>query len=254
MDPVPDELRGVIARWADLARAERIATARQLRAAGLSLGEIEHLLPVSKSTVSVWCRGIVLTGAQRAGIQQRRGPQKGVPRDTQWRRRVEVAAIRQEAEAAAPGLMAIPEFVGGLALYWAEGSKAAKELAVANTDPRLLNVFVAWVREFLDPDADFVLALHLHEGNDPAVAKQYWSGELLLDRARYTKSHLKPRGTGHRKNHLPHGVCRVRVCRSGDSWHRVMAWIDAYAEESKRRALASLPGGSLAQLGRATDS
>ena len=254
MDLVPDELRVTISRWAEQTREERILLAKQLRACGLSLGEVAALIPMSKPTLSVWCRDVDLTEDQRAAIRRRTGSQRGVPRDTQWRRRVEVASIRSDATAAAPELMAVPAFVGGLALYWAEGSKAKKDLAMANTDPRLLNVFIAWVREFLDPGADFVLALHLHEGNDQVSARSFWSTELTLDRSRYTKTYIKPAGTGHRKNHLLHGVCRVRVCRSGDAWHRVMAWIDCYAAESMRRAVATLPRGSLAQLGRAPDS
>lgn len=47
---------------------------------------------------------------------------------------------------------------------------------------------------------------------------------------RFTKSFIKPAGTGHRKNHLPHGVCRACMRRSADAWHRTMGWIDALVD------------------------
>jgi hypothetical protein len=39
----------------------------------------------------------------------------------------------------------------------------------------------------------------------------------------FYKTSMKPLGTGHRKNHLPHGVCRVSVRRAADMWQRTMA-------------------------------
>jgi hypothetical protein len=122
--------------------------------------------------------------------------------------------------------MADASFVAGVVLYWAEGSKTRNDLMVANTDPAALRLFIKWTRTYLDRNAEFVLSLHLHEGNDEPAAKEYWRSATGLLSTRFTKSYLKPTGTGHRKNHLPHGVCRVRVCRAADHWNRVMEWID----------------------------
>jgi hypothetical protein len=86
----------------------------------------------------------------------------------------------------------------------------------------------------MDPAAEFNLGLHLHEGNDEPAAKQYWSNALNLDSPHFGKTYIKPVGTGHRKNQLPHGVCRVRMLRASDYWHRVMVWIDVVAESFGR--------------------
>ena len=123
-----------------------------------------------------------------------------------------------------------PLFAAGVALYWAEGAKTLPRLELANTDPALLLLYVEWVRRYLDSRAEFRLSLHLHEGNDEQEAKRYWQRELRLPSARFTKTYIKRGGTGHRKNRLSHGVCRVRVCRSADLWHKTMAWIE-YARD-----------------------
>jgi len=39
-------------------------------------------------------------------------------------------------------------------------------------------------------------------------------------------------GPDHRKNKLPHGICRVRMRRGTDAWYRTLAWIDVVATAS----------------------
>ena len=115
-------------------------------------------------------------------------------------------------------------------LYWGEGAKTGSNLILANSDPAVLRLFAAWVRRYLDPEAEFVLSMHLHEGNDERAAQRYWRSATGLPDAPFTKTFIKPRGTGHRKNHLEHGVCRVAVRRSTNHRLRVMSWIDAIAD------------------------
>jgi hypothetical protein len=123
-----------------------------------------------------------------------------------------------------------PSFVAGVVLYWAEGSKWRNDFALANTDPAALRLFVKWVREHLDAAASFRLSLHLHEGNDEEAAKDFWRTSLNLPAASFTKTYIKPKGTGHRKNRLVAGVCRVRVLRASNHWNRTMAWIEYISE------------------------
>jgi hypothetical protein len=71
--------------------------------------------------------------------------------------------------------------------------------------------------------------MHLHEGNDEMNARRYWRSETGLDDANFIKTFIKPAGTGHRKNHLEHGVCTVRMRRASDAWNITMEWIDCAA-------------------------
>ena len=222
---VPQELLGQAKEWSQLHRWERRELGKALRRLGLTYSEIREVIPVPKSTLSNWCHGISLTDTQVDAIRLRSHSPAGVPRDTQRKRRAEIEQIRLSAASAASGLIDDALFVAGVALYWAEGSKSRNDLAISNTDPFVLTLFVGWVRSYLDEDAEFRLSLHLHDGNDEAMAQAYWRGALDLPSAEFTKSFVKPPGTGHRKNQLAHGVCRVRVCRSADHWHRTMEWI-----------------------------
>jgi hypothetical protein len=227
MNPeIPAELQAEIERWDELNQQGRSQLGKALRRLGLTYGEIRELIPVPKGTLSYWCRDIRLSDEQVIGIRHRTQSRKGLPRDTQWKRRLEVQRIQQSAHRGVPTLIAESQWVAGTVLYWAEGSKTTRSLAMVNSDPEVLRIFVAWIRRFHDADAEFTLALHLHHGNDEAAAKRQWLLELDLPLAGWTKTFVKPPGTGHRKNHLAWGVCRVRMRRSTDAFIRTMAWID----------------------------
>ena len=217
------------ARWAALTRWERAELGRALRRLGWTYGEIREVIPVPKGTLSYWCREVPLTAEQQAAILKRTGSRKGVPRDTQRKRRLEVAEIRASAIEEVPRLINDPLWVTGTVLYWGEGAKTKTMLAMVNTDPRVLRCFIDWVRSFLDPGATFVLSLHLHRGNDEQVAKAHWAESLRLSEPEFYKTYWKAPGSGHRNNRHQHGVCRVLMRRSTDAWHRAMAWIDALA-------------------------
>ena len=231
------------AEWDQMTRWERAEAGRSLRRQGWTYSEIMAVLPVGKGTLSGWCRDIRLTEEQIDAIKARVPSQKGVPKDTNWKRRIEVQAIRELACAEARERMTDPFWVAGTVLYWAEGDKSSRRLSLVNSDPRTLALFISWTRAYHDQAAKFVLALHLHHGNDDLEARAWWRRQLQMPNAPFHKTFIKPPGTGHRKNHLVHGVCRVLMRRSGDAWHRTMAWIDEVAVEYANSPIDRLEPG-----------
>ena len=228
---VPQGLLDRAGEWDDLHRWERSELGKDLCRLGLTYCEIRDLIPVPKGTLSYWCRDIRLSEAQIGEIRARTGPasRRGVPVNTQWKRREEVTRMRAEAQDFASNHLDDPFFVAGVALYWGEGSKTHTDLALANSDPRALRLFITWVRSFHTPNADFVLKINLHAGNDELGARAFWREETGLPDADFHRTFVKPEGTGHRKNHLPFGVCQVRVRRCTDHWIRTMVWVDTVA-------------------------
>jgi hypothetical protein len=186
---------------------------------------------VPKGTLSYWCREIRLSEDQVEAIKVRTyGSRLGVPVDTQWRRRLEIEEIRREARAEVSELVQEPLWVAGVILYWGEGSKRDRKLSIVNSGERLLNLFIRWVTRYLTPEPEFTLAVNLHADNDEPGARRFWAAVLDLDEPRFTKTFIKPDGTGHRKNHLAHGVCRIQMNKSTDAWIRTMTWIDSMGE------------------------
>lgn len=225
------ELKAVVLErvgtWDSLSRWERSELGKDLRRLGLSYAEIMDMIPVKKSTLATWCRDVELTPEQIEAIRARRAQEPGIPRDTQWRRRKEIEELREIAQELVPELITDPFWVAGLVLYWAEGSKTRNKLSLANTDPRALRLFIRWVRTYLMRDAEFRLALHLHEGNNEELAQADWADLLGMPEAVFHKTFIKPKGTGQRKNNHLHGVCTVRVLRCADAWQCIDAWMQA---------------------------
>lgn len=232
---IPGLLRSRVDEWETLSRWERSELARDLRQLGLSYPEIQSLIEIKKSTLATWCRDVELTDRQKDAIKARTGSRAGIPVDTNWKRRVEVEAIQRAARDEARVLISDPMWLAGVILYWCEGAKTRNHLDVANSDPVALKTFIYWVRRYLDASPDLVLRLHLHEGNDDEASRQWWREQLELPDARFHKTFIKPAGTGHRKNHLAHGVCSVRMMAASNSWHRVMAWIEVVRSEMANR-------------------
>jgi hypothetical protein len=75
------------------------------------------------------------------------------------------------------GTMTEREFlIAGVALYAGEGAKTDGVVGFANTDPRMIQFFCAWLRRFFDPDESRLhLRLYLHEGLDLEAANRFWS-------------------------------------------------------------------------------
>jgi hypothetical protein len=202
MDPIDP------ATWNSMTRWERAELGRTLRRQGWTYSEIMDVLPVVKGTLAGWCKWLSLSEEQVAAIKSRRpaGVRTGVPVDTQRKRRGEIERIREAARIEAKEMFSDPIWLAGVVLYWAEGCKSKNSLEMTNTDPRTLRFFLSWVRTYLDRDAEFVLQLHLHEGNDELEAKHFWRDATGLNNAVFYKTFIKPKGTGHRKNHLANGV------------------------------------------------
>ncbi len=243
---IPADLQVSISRYDSLGRWDRAELGRALRRLGLSYGEIREQIPVPKGTLSGWCREIRLSQDQAVAIKERTGSQIGVPRDTQWKRRLEVERIQTEARVFALNSLPDPLWVAGTVLYWGEGSKTTRKLELANADPRALRLFMSWTERYLDPQPSFVAALNLHAGNNEPAARRAWQTELGLGPADFTKSYVKPDGTGHRKNHLPHGVCRLRLRKGTDAFYQAMSWVhtlaEAWGSDVPTGELTSLPG------------
>src|SRR3970282_1284528 len=102
--------------WDSFSRWERSELGRDLRRLGLSYGEIMDVIPVKKSTLATWCRDVPLTKSQIEAIKERTGSVKGIPRDTQRKRREEIERIREVARAEVAWLSLDPNWVAGVVM------------------------------------------------------------------------------------------------------------------------------------------
>jgi len=204
--------------------------ARAFRAQGLSYKEILKKVKASKSSISLWCRDVPLTEEQRRQLSERWDTQKkGIQaiqkyywgkQNTAFYLGVQmVKSIRKH------------DFIAGLMLYWAEGNKRI-HCGLANSDERVIVFIIRWFRNYYEilPE-NIALHLHLHSGQNEESMKQYWSQITGVPIGNFTKSFIKPEGSGYRKNVLYHGTVKIQP-RGASTYllYRVLGGIAAYIE------------------------
>jgi transcriptional regulator with XRE-family HTH domain len=159
--------------------------ARELRAQAWTLNEIAAKLRVSKSSVSIWVRDVQFdedAWAARAeanhllGNRDRRfGGRKNGPNKLARAKQAEIDRLLEEGKERIGALSDREFLVAGAALYAGEGSKTDGEVKFANSDPRMIAFFLAWLRHFFDVDESRLrLRLYLHQGLDLDVANEFW--------------------------------------------------------------------------------
>jgi AcrR family transcriptional regulator len=146
------------------------AKARELRASGMTLLDIATELGVAKSSVSLWVQDVEFTPGPR-----RRGRRRG-PNSLQVRKQAEIDELMEEGRRRIGQLSEREFLVAGAALYAGEGSKGDGVVAFANTDPRMMAFFAAWLRRFFAIDESRLRArVYLHEGLDIDAAIAFWA-------------------------------------------------------------------------------
>ena len=186
-----------------------------MRKQGLPYREILQHVRVSQSSLSLWLRGIQLQEHQRRRINAKAGRlQGGNATRASWE-----ARRREIASSYVPPLHN-PSFMLGLGLYLGEGIKySPSDVGLGNTDPALLRVFIAWLRQFFPEDlVRLAVEVHHHRGpgEDEAV-KAYWSEKLGIPVECFmTCFHIKPRSAKEAEV-KGYGLACVRV-RGRGTW------------------------------------
>ena len=183
-EPLTTWLRDVPApAWTRRPRAkdDEHATAVAMRQEGRSYREIQEVVGVSKGTLSLWLRDVELTEEQQRALALR-SPAGGTRRARAIRASAAQrrARIQAEARAQITTLSESELFVAGVVAYWAEGSKnkpwrTGQSVKFMNSDPRLIQLFLAWLRLVGVTSDRLIFRLHIHQSANATDAVSYWS-------------------------------------------------------------------------------
>jgi transcriptional regulator with XRE-family HTH domain len=209
----PSDAYGTLS-W--LKTAEK-ARARELRAQGWSVREIEQELGVARASVSIWVRDIILGPSQRERLLTRTRPGQLVAA----RRKAEAArAVRRAWQEEGRRLIHERDasYAAGCMLYWAEGAKARNVVELTNSDPKLVATFVAFLRRhFSVPQERMRVACNLfadHVQRQHEI-ESFWLERLGLPATALRKSSVNVYSKYSQKkriNKLPYGTCKFVVC------------------------------------------
>ncbi|PIR05964.1 MAG: hypothetical protein COZ30_00800 [Candidatus Nealsonbacteria bacterium CG_4_10_14_3_um_filter_36_16] len=205
--------------------------ARNLRKRGLSIGRIEELLKVSRSSVSLWVRDIKLTKKQleKLYLNKNTGRLKGsiIAAMNKIKTREELTEkLMKEGKKEIGRLFKRDKFIAGVAMYFAEGAKGDKNVSFSNTDPKAIKFMADWLRYFCNvPDKKIRASLYIHDNLNERRSRQFWSKLIRIPLDQFGKSYIV-KNNPHRLRKIKHiyGVLKITV--SNANLHRkIMGWI-----------------------------
>ncbi len=127
--------------------------ALKLRQKGLSYTEIQKKVPVSKDTLSRWCRDVILSPFQIERLRNKklkgaeRGRIVGAKRQQEVRFEKTEELVRKGKEEIGR-MSARDRFIAGVGLYLGDGCKFDKGVGFSNSNPKIISFMMTWFREF----------------------------------------------------------------------------------------------------------
>ena len=220
---------------------ERIE-AIKMRRLGKSIIDISKVLSVSKGSVSIWCRDIRLTNAQREALVQNAisagnvGRMKGA--EVNRRKRLENIRTQERIARSMVGKLTKRDiFMLGIALYWGEGSKTTTSTtSITNSDPETILFARNWFeaigvqRKMLRP---YIFISEHHKKREEAILC-FWSELLEIPRSQFPKTTLlRGRPKKIYENHDSYyGVLALRVRKSSSLKYKILGLIKACKEKA----------------------
>jgi hypothetical protein len=209
----------------------------KLRKQGKSYNEILRVVPVAKSTLSLWLRDVGLSKKQTQlfSIKKRQAQLRGgAARKADRLARTE--AILEEAIHDIGTLTHRERLLIGTALYWAEGAKEKTyrptvQLDFANSDSSMIKFHIVWLHDILGvADEDIKIVLHIHENRLAEIDsfRQFWIDATGLKLKNFVKPVIKkhiPKTKRHNIADTYHGLVAIRVRRSTMLNRRILGWI-----------------------------
>jgi hypothetical protein len=126
-----------------------------------------------------------------------RGVHPGAPGDPgpapgseplQRRKQGEIERLLEEGRVRVGRLSEREFLIAGVALYAGEGAKRDGAVKFANSDPRMIVFYCAWLRRFFDVEETRLrMRLYLHQGLDLDASVAHWSALTGIPPAQFQK-------------------------------------------------------------------
>ncbi len=209
----------------------------QMRKDGRTYNEILDVLPVAKSTLSLWLRSVGLAEPQKQRITQRRiDAQRKGAQSRRNSRLLEIENLTVQGQKDVGRITSRELWLIATALYWAEGSKqnstsVSAGIQFGNSDVRMLNVFIKWLSALEVPADDINYELYVHDNRKNQFEEfcRWWAARLAINRSRIDRVYFKrdkPKTKRTNVGDLYHGLIRIRVRSSTVLNRKISGWVE----------------------------
>lgn len=215
-----------------MAKIKEKEIAQKLRYEGWSISDISLKTGVSKSTVSLWCRDIMLSLDAIDKIVSKSKSKSTTAlliytERLRKKRQENVESDMDEGGSLVGNLSDRDIFCIGLGLYWGEGyKKGNQEFGFSNSDPSMVTFYLRWLQTVFKVEKEnLILRVSINSLHRERIAEveKFWSEHTKIDLSQFTKTSLiKTKNKKVYKNfNLHYGTLRIKV-RKGTKMRRVV--------------------------------
>jgi DNA-binding MarR family transcriptional regulator len=226
----------VLLPYKRMAKVKEREKAILLREQGVSIADIAVQLKVSKSTVSHWCRDIVLSNEALQTVVERSKSKStlAILRYTEGLRHKRQQAVIHDERKGAKFLGSLSErdiYCIGLGLYWGEGYKhGSQEFGFTNSDSTMIKFYLKWLKTTFDIEKeDLILRVSVNSLHQSRISEihNFWVQVTGVPFYQFTKpSFLKSKSKKIYSDPEQHfGTLRVKVRRGTSMRREVMGAI-----------------------------
>ena len=209
----------------------------RLRKQGKSVQEIAKKIGVARSTTSLWTRDVPLTAKQVERLKQNliHGGELGRLKGSQSQKNARLTLIEKYNQKGKIYIGSISNReldIAGLCIYWSEGSKKNRRVELCNSDPKLIQLFINWLKKIYKIDSSelkcYVGINDAHRSRENIV-KEYWSNITKIPLTNFTKTSFKkyPLKKEFSNFNEHFGTLSVRVPRPARIFYQILGKIHA---------------------------
>lgn len=176
----------------------------ELRKKGYSINEIARIVPVSKSTISLWCSSVVLGKKAKDRIDSLLS--RGQVRSRAKIKLLTQSKTKKAFESAATVLNTVHFEQDHFRIlcsmvYFCEGAKSLGSVNFTNSDPQLIGFFLFLLRKsFKIKESKLRVLMHLHDYHNEEIQKDFWSNTTSIPKHQFQKTYLKQSNHLYRKD------------------------------------------------------
>ncbi|OGI95448.1 hypothetical protein A2917_02715 [Candidatus Nomurabacteria bacterium RIFCSPLOWO2_01_FULL_42_17] len=209
--------------------------ARVLRKKGYSINQIVKEAGLTKSSVSLWVRDIILTKEQKKGLSERGRSVESIEKrrlirlsNEQAKRQIIIDAAKKDFNYISLEHLKLI----GIILYLGEGGKTERGTArLSNSDPIVIKMMMRFFREICKvPEEKFRGNIHTFAHADVEKTEKYWSKIAGISRNQFQKTYIKPSSASLQKRFtLPFGTFSINISDT-KLFLTIKGWIERIKE------------------------
>lgn len=212
-----------------------------MRKTGISLGDISKKLAVTKSTLSFWCKDIVLSefAIRKIKTKGKVKSMRGLLKYSESKRKERITRniLQKQEGAKLVGELSNRDILMiGLGLYWGEGYKYENgELGFTNSNPYMIRFYFKWLKLWGVEKDSLIFRLTLNEffRKEEKKVKFFWINFLNIKNEQFSKTtfiktNLKK--ASHEDIEKYKGILRVKVRKGTALRNKILGAIEHIAK------------------------